>query len=75
MALSEPENPINRCLQVAVMPNEVERFQRAYVSLFALAKQQGRHFRRLKQELDGVGVEPVFDVNKIGATFYRRRDS
>ena len=67
-------NPINRCPQVVVMPAEVERFQREYVSLFALAKQQGRHFRKLKQEMDEAGVEPVFDVNKIGATFYRRQD-
>ena len=65
-------NPINRCPQVVVMPAEVKRFQREYVSLFALAKERGRHFRKLKQELDEVGVEPVFDVNKIGATFYRR---
>jgi len=39
------------------------------VSLFALAKQQGRHFRNLKQEMDEAGIEPAFDVNKIGATF------
>jgi hypothetical protein len=67
-------NPINRCPQVVVMPAEVERFQREYVSLFALAKERGRHFRKLKQEMDAAGVEPVFDVNKIGATFYQRKD-
>jgi hypothetical protein len=66
-------NPINRCPQTVVMPTEVERFQREYVSLFALAKQQGRHFRKLKQEMDEAGIEPVFDVNKIGATFYQQR--
>jgi hypothetical protein len=65
-------NPINRCPQSVVMPAEVERFQRKYVSLFGLAKERGRHFRKLKQELDEAGVEPAFDVNKIGATFYRR---
>jgi len=67
-------NPINKCPQTVVMPNEVERFRREYVSLFALAKQQGRHFRKLKQEMEDAGIEPVFDVNKIGATFYRRKD-
>jgi hypothetical protein len=67
-------NPINRCPQVVVMPAEVERFRREYVSLFALAKQQGRHFRKLKQEMDDAGVAAAFDVNKIGATFYRRED-
>lgn len=67
-------NPVNRCPQTVVMSEEVERFQREYVSLFALAKERGRHFRKLKLEMDEAGVEPVFDVNKIGATFYRRKD-
>ncbi len=67
-------NPINRCPQVVVMPAELEKFQREYVSLFALAKEQGRHFRKLKLEMDKTGVEPVFDVNKVGATFYRRKE-
>jgi TniQ len=67
-------NPVNMCPQTVVMPAEVERFRREFVSLFALAKERGRHFRRLKQEMDEAGIEPVFDVNKIGATFYRRKD-
>ena len=67
-------NPINKCPQTVVMPNEVERFRREYVSLFALAKEQGRHFRKLKQEMDEAGVAPALDVNKIGATFYLRKD-
>jgi hypothetical protein len=37
-----------------------------------LAKQQGRHFRKLKQELDAAGVRPAFAPEKVGATFYRR---
>jgi hypothetical protein len=35
-------NPINRCPTVIVTLDEVERFEREFVSLFALAKQQGR---------------------------------
>jgi hypothetical protein len=65
-------NPINRCPQVVVMPAEVARFQRKYVSLFGLAKERRRHFRKLKQEMDEAGAEPVFDAEKVGATFYRR---
>jgi hypothetical protein len=65
-------NPINKCPQTVVMPTEVERFRREYVSLFALAKERGRHFRKLKQELDDAGVEPAFDPDEIGATVYRR---
>src|SRR5258708_16590894 len=67
-------NPVNRCPTVIVPAEEVERFEREYVSLFTLAKQQGRHFRKLKQELDAASVEPAFDPKKIGATFYRRSD-
>jgi TniQ len=65
-------NPINRCPQRVVMPEEVERFQRQYVSLFALAKERGRHFRKLKQELDASGAKPALDAETIGATFYAR---
>ena len=65
-------NPINRCPQSVVMPAEVERFQQKYVSLFGLAKERGRHFRKLKQELDANGTKLAFDAEKIGATFYAR---
>jgi hypothetical protein len=65
-------NPVNRCPQNVVMPSEVERFQRKYVSLFGLAKERGRHFRKLKQEMDAGGTKLAFDAEKIGATFYER---
>jgi hypothetical protein len=38
-------NPINRCPTVIVPAKEVDRFEREYISLFMVAKQQGRHFR------------------------------
>ena len=67
-------NPVNRCPTVVVPVEEVERFAREYISLFALAKQQGRHFLAVKKELDAAGVEPALDQKKIGATFNRRSD-
>jgi hypothetical protein len=67
-------NPVNRCPTVIVPAEEVERFEREYVSLFALAKLQGRHFLKMKQELDAAGVKPALDPAKVGATFYRRKD-
>jgi hypothetical protein len=67
-------NPINRCPTVVVPAQEAERFEREYVSLFTLAKQQGRHFRKVKQELDADGIKPALDPQKVGATFYRRID-
>jgi hypothetical protein len=65
-------NPVNRCPTVVVPAEEVERFARTYISLFALAKQQRRHFRAVKKDLDAAGIEPALDSEKVGATFYRR---
>jgi hypothetical protein len=65
-------NPVNRCPTVVVPVEEVESFARKYISLFALAKQQGRHFPAVKKELDADGIEPALDPVKTGATFYRR---
>jgi TniQ len=67
-------NPVNRCPTVVVPIEEVERFAREYISLFALAKQQGRHFLAVKQELEDDGIEPALDPKKIGASFYRRSE-
>jgi hypothetical protein len=58
----------------ALTAEEVERFEREYVSLFGLAKKQGRHFLKVKQELDAAGVKPAWDPAKVGATLYRRKD-
>jgi hypothetical protein len=44
------------------------------VSLFALAKQQGRHFMAVKEDLEAAGIVSALNVEKIGATFYRRND-
>jgi hypothetical protein len=68
-------NPVNRCPTVVVPAQEVERFDREYVSLFAIAKQRGRHFLLVKKELQDAAVEAVFNPKKIGATFYRRTEA
>ena len=57
-----------------VTAEEVERFEREYVSLFVLAKQRGQHFRKVKQELDAAGIKPGLDPAKVGATFYQIGD-
>lgn len=67
-------HPINRCPTAIVPTAEVERFEREFVSLFGLAKQLGRHFRAVKKALEAAGVEPAVDPEKVGATFYRRKD-
>ncbi|MGY3582083.1 hypothetical protein ACVIGB_000994 [Bradyrhizobium sp. USDA 4341] len=67
-------NPVNRCPTVVVPAAELERFEREFVSLFALARQRGRHFMAVKKAIEHAGVEPVLNPKKIGATFYRRAD-
>jgi hypothetical protein len=60
------------------MPNgpaaEVERFESTCISLFALARQQGRHHTAVKKELEPAGIEPALNPVKVGATFYRCAD-
>jgi hypothetical protein len=67
-------NPVNRCPTVVVPVEEVERFGKQYISLFALAKQQRRRFRAVKKDLDADGIRPALDGQKVGATFYRKAD-
>lgn len=67
-------NPVNRCPIIVVPVAEVERFDREFVSLFALARQQRRHHMAVKKELDAASVKPAMDPGNIGATFYRRGD-
>lgn len=68
-------HPINRCPTAIVTAEEVERFEAEYVSLFVLAKQQRRHFRAVKKDIEAGGVKPAMDPDVVGATFYRRKDS
>jgi hypothetical protein len=67
-------NPVNRCPQLIVKPEELVRFRKKYVSLFALARERGVNFRAVKKALDAAGIEPAFDRKKIAARFYRRSD-
>jgi hypothetical protein len=65
-------NPINRCPIVVVMPDQVDRFDAEYVSLFAIARKRGLHHMVVKKALTAAGVQPALDPRVIGATFYRR---
>jgi hypothetical protein len=44
-----------------------------YLSLFLLAEARGQLSGGLK-DLNAQGIEPAFDLEKIGARFYARRD-
>jgi hypothetical protein len=39
-----------------------------------LAEERGQHFSRILKELNAQGIEPAFDLEKIGARFYARHD-
>jgi hypothetical protein len=67
-------NPLNGRMQSLVLPAELERFTKAYVSLHMLAKQRKQHHVVIKKALDAAGIEPVFDHTKVHARFYRRSD-
>jgi hypothetical protein len=64
----------NRCPTVIVPADEVERFEATYISLIALARQQRRHHLAVKKELEAAGIKPALNPEKVGATFYRRKD-
>jgi hypothetical protein len=65
-------SPVNRCPIVIVPTEDIERFEAKFVTLFTLARQQGRHHMAVKKELDAAGVKPALDPEQIGATIYRR---
>lgn len=67
-------NPVNRYQKVVIAPEEFARFDREYVSLYALTEDQGKHFTVVRKALERRGVAPAFKPSEIGATFYRRRD-
>lgn len=67
-------NPISGCPTIVDMPEELDRFEAEYISLFVIARQLGRHFEVVKNELTAAGVLPALDPEALGATLYRRSD-
>ncbi|MDH2403255.1 TniQ family protein [Bradyrhizobium sp. SSUT18] len=65
-------NPVNRCPMTVVPDDEAARFEAEFVTLFALARQQGRHHMAVKKEIEAAGAKPALDPEPIGATLYRR---
>lgn len=67
-------NPVNRCPMTVVPTAAAERFEAEFVTLFTIARHQGRHHMTVKKELEAAGMKPAMKPEKIGATIYRRRD-
>ncbi|MUT27234.1 MULTISPECIES: hypothetical protein [Mesorhizobium] len=68
------KNPVTGWMQPIVRKEELERYQREYVSLHALARERGEHFARVKKALVAAGVVPVGDPDELKQTLYRRSD-
>jgi len=67
-------NPVNRCQQTIVTAEEYSRFEREYVSLRNLSRETRTGSRRSMRKLTECGVPFAFDVEEIGAYFFRRED-
>jgi hypothetical protein len=65
-------DPVNRCPQILISHEEMDRFCSVFVSLFLLAEERGKHLRRVLKDLEAQGIEPAFDLERIGARFYAR---
>lgn len=65
-------NAKSRLRQRVVSEDDIAHFTRRFVSLHALAKEAGVHFRKLADRLKENRVEPVFDPKVITASFYER---
>lgn len=65
-------HPVKRNPTTVIPHEEITRFKEEYVSLFTLARAQGKHMPVLLRELKGLGIRPAFE--DVGATFFRRSE-
>ncbi|MCJ2094385.1 hypothetical protein MKK67_18075 [Methylobacterium sp. J-072] len=63
-------NPVNKCPTDIVRIDEVEAFERKYISLWNLSKHYNTNAYKLKTDLDRLGKKPAISNDKVGATFY-----
>jgi hypothetical protein len=69
----------NRKRETGRMVRFIERrslaeFDATYVSLSAIAKLRNGYRARIKAELEGLGIAPIFEPEGFNARFYRRSD-
>jgi hypothetical protein len=58
-----------------VPTEDIERFEAEFVTLFTLARQQGRHHMTVKNELEAAGVKPAIERDESGQRFIGERGS
>jgi hypothetical protein len=68
-------NPVKRCPQTVVMPEDLAAFTEKYVSLYELASKGRWQIAKLQEELDKSGVDQAFDHGPATARFYIRSDA
>ena len=66
--------PVSRYKREVVMPEEIERFRKDYVSAWELQGDLKKHVSVVKRDLAARGIKPAFDPKKVRAVFYRRGD-
>lgn len=67
-------NPVMKRPQTVVLPDELERFQREFVFIGALARERGLYLKIVNAELAAAGVRPVLDPKMLKTSLYRRAD-
>jgi hypothetical protein len=65
-------HPVNGRPMTLISHEEIKRFNAEYVSLFVLARSQGRSMPDLLRQLNALGVKPAFEG--LGASIFRRTD-
>jgi hypothetical protein len=63
-------NPVNKCPQTIVTESELKRFLKKYVSLHALARENGDSMPVLSELIAAHGIKSAFDERVIKASFY-----
>ena len=58
--------------QTIIELSDLEAFDREFVALSALAREQHQLGTIIKARLMQLGVNPAFDAKGVGATFYRK---
>jgi hypothetical protein len=65
-------NPHTNMPQTIIELSDLEAFDREFVALSALAREQHQLGTIIKARLMQLGVNPAFDAKGVGATFYRK---
>ena len=72
LRVKQAKNPVTRTPVEIVAFADLERFRATFVSVVELAAERREHPFTLKGKLSRSGVQPAFEAEAVGASFYRR---